>query len=137
MSAVNRREHASAIPPAACGATASASGGAAAGGGGGGRSQATEKRKPPFRPAPDDTKPVLRDPVYPLSPLASPISSFFDHRGVTRVRIWLLTCADLAVGPRGGRAGRATATALPLTPGAAVLNSDGWIQSEQDDKPFL
>lgn len=53
MSSGNRLEHAPANPSAPAGA-------------GGVGSQVNEKRKPPFRPAPDDTKPVLRDPVCPL-----------------------------------------------------------------------
>ncbi|KAK3123607.1 hypothetical protein QOZ80_8AG0633500 [Eleusine coracana subsp. coracana] len=56
MSSGNRREHASANP--------SSSGVA-----GGGECQAKEKRKPPFRPASDDTKPVLRDPISRSDPV--------------------------------------------------------------------
>jgi hypothetical protein len=50
------------------GSTASASGSGSAATSGKSLAEGTEtKRKPPFRPAADDTKPVLRDPVRPSS----------------------------------------------------------------------
>ncbi|CAM0955052.1 unnamed protein product [Alopecurus aequalis] len=50
------------------GSTASASSGAA--GSGSSPAEGTEKKsKRPFRPAPDDTKPVLRDPISRSDPV--------------------------------------------------------------------
>lgn len=50
------------------GSAASASGGAASSGKSPAEGTGT-KRKPPFRPAPDDTKPVLRDPISRSDPV--------------------------------------------------------------------
>ena len=72
------------------GSTASASGSAASNGKS--PAEGTEtKRKPPFRPAPDDTKPVLRDPVR-SSPLLEHAIVFarFGMSIVLRVCAWLL-----------------------------------------------
>ena len=47
----------------------------------GGESQANreqQKKKPPFRPAKDDTKPFLQDPVYSLQLLVCLFLSFFS-----------------------------------------------------------
>ncbi|KQJ98577.1 hypothetical protein BRADI_3g37760v3 [Brachypodium distachyon] len=50
------------------GSTASASG-SGAGSGRSSAEDAAKKRKPPFRPAEDDTKPVLRDPISRSDPV--------------------------------------------------------------------